>query len=791
MHRPRPHEDVGDLLSLPSAPDDLRASSVSSQSTSSDLSSSSSSSSFYSPSSFVPANLTDKVSSLFSLTAPLSASSSSSLSSASSRFTGSPSPVSDEAELLDGELDEIQHAGEWSAAELVLAGKLPSAALTTQQAQQAAATILSSSAAASLASSSATSNSSAAAAGAANTVLQAHNNDTLSALSTLPSAAFLPPAAATGNSQPATASVLPASINFSQPSHSAAHATQSSHAPQSLDDVVSSASSCSSNSSSSSSRAIDHTRITPAELHGRYTLIRYLGSGSYGHVHVARDGAGKEVAIKKIVNIFDNLTNAKRLLREIKILRMLQHVNVISLREILPPVDPQRFDDLLIVFEFVETDLQKLIHSDQPFSNDHVQYFLYQLLCGVKYIHSGHIIHRDLKPANILVNSDCSLKICDVGLARSTYDGRAVAAAAAQPPLPAQPTLTPTSSAASSTKPQLNKRASLSSSATVGLQPATALTRELTKHVVTRWYRAPELILLNDKYTTAIDMWSVGCILAELLSMQTQTYKHRMPLFPGRSVSKAHTGAVSTHTARELCDYRSTAALLRPSSLFVSPSACVRLQCFPFSADNPLAYTDQLDQLNVIFDVLGTPTDSDISKIENDKAKNYLRSQQKRPPINFAQRYPGADQRALHLLAQLLTFDPDKRLTAEQALAHPYLSELRVECEERVYEGSAVDFGFEDVKGVTKDDMRELIVSEILLDNPLMSRASFDKRSAASRTTSHASSSSSKSSSSSVTGGSKRQGSAGGAAGKRGRDESANVEGNEIAQGKASRRRKS
>ena len=540
MHRMRQSDD-GDLLALPSAPDDLRASSVSSQSTSSDLSSSSSSSSFYSPSSFVASNLSDKVSSLFSLTAPLSASSSSSLSSASSRFTGSPSPVSDEAELLDGEMDELQHGSEWAAAELVMAGKLPSAALTQQQAQQAAATILSSSSSSSLASS---------VAAAANNVAQLHHKDGLTSSSVFPSASLLP-ATATSSSQLAATSTSghPTTNHASQSTQAAghpqpsSHATHSSHAaPHSLDDVSSSASSCSSNSSSSSSRAIDHTRIIPAELHGRYTLVRYLGSGSYGHVHVARDSTGKEVAIKKIVNIFDNLTNAKRLLREIKILRMLQHVNVISLREILPPVDPQRFDDLLIVFEFVETDLQKLIHSDQPFSNDHVQYFLYQLLCGVKYIHSGHIIHRDLKPANVLVNSDCSLKICDFGLARSTYDGRAAAAAAAaaQPPLPAQPTLTPTSSAVSSTKPQLNKRASLSSSATVGLQPATALTRELTKHVVTRWYRAPELILLNDKYTTAIDMWSVGCILAELLSMQTQTYKHRMPLFPGRSVSTQH-----------------------------------------------------------------------------------------------------------------------------------------------------------------------------------------------------------------------------------------------------------
>jgi len=221
-------------------------------------------------------------------------------------------------------------------------------------------------------------------------------------------------------------------------------------------------------------------------------------------------------------------------------------------------------------------------------------------------------------------------------------------------------------------------------------------------------------------------------------------------------------------------------------------SVHLSFQCFPFSADNPLAYTDQLDQLNVIFDVLGTPTDSDISKIENDKAKNYLRSQQKRPPINFAQRYPGADPRALQLLAQLLTFDPDKRLTAEQALAHPYLSELRVECEERVYEGSVVDFGFEDVKGVTKDDMRELIISEIMLDNPTMQRASFNKPTHSHRTHGHHTQSGS---------GGARPSSGAAAGAKRGRDEAAGTEGGRrgstdegaagTAQGKSSRRRKS
>ena len=412
MHRMRQPDD-GDLLALPCAPDDLRSSSVNSQSTASELSSSSSSSSFYSPSSFVPTNLADKVSSLFSLTAPLSASSASSISSTSSRFPGSPSPVSSEAELLDAELDELQHGAEWSAADLVMAGKLPTGALTHQQAQQAAAAILSSTS--SLSSAAAASKLSAASASLASAAsLSSSNTVTHSRKDTFPSSSSSSSSLPAASQQSVHSTLPPSSQHLhSTAHHPSSHATQSSAAvPHTLDDPLSSASSCSS-ASSTSSRAIDHTRITTAELHGRYTLVRYLGSGSYGHVHVARDPTGKEVAIKKIVNIFDNLTNAKRLLREIKILRMLQHVNVISLREILPPVDPTRFDDLLIVFEFVETDLQKLIHSDQPFSNDHVQYFLYQLLCGVKYIHSGHIIHRDLKPANVLVNSDCSLKICE------------------------------------------------------------------------------------------------------------------------------------------------------------------------------------------------------------------------------------------------------------------------------------------------------------------------------------------------------------------------------------------
>ena len=108
-----------------------------------------------------------------------------------------------------------------------------------------------------------------------------------------------------------------------------------------------------------------------------------------------------------------------RTYRELKIQRLLDHENILSIKRILNPKDRASFNEIYVVTELMETDLSQIIKSNQPLSDDHIQFFLYQILRGLKYIHSAGIYHRDLKPRNLLVNSNCDLKICDFGLARA------------------------------------------------------------------------------------------------------------------------------------------------------------------------------------------------------------------------------------------------------------------------------------------------------------------------------------------------------------------------------------
>lgn len=210
------------------------------------------------------------------------------------------------------------------------------------------------------------------------------------------------------------------------------------------------------------------------EIDTKYVPIKPIGRGAYGIVcsSINRE-TNEKVAIKKITNVFENRIDALRTLRELKLLRHIRHDNVIALKDVMMPIHRTSFKDVYLVYELMDTDLHQIIKSSQPISDDHCKYFLFQLLRGLKYLHSANILHRDLKPGNLLVNANCDLKICDFGLAR-TSEGNG---------------------------------------------------QFMTEYVVTRWYRAPELLLCCDNYGISIDVWSVGCIFAEILG--------RKPIFPG------------------------------------------------------------------------------------------------------------------------------------------------------------------------------------------------------------------------------------------------------------------
>jgi mitogen-activated protein kinase 1/3 len=125
------------------------------------------------------------------------------------------------------------------------------------------------------------------------------------------------------------------------------------------------------------------------------------------------------VAIKRMDNIFDDETDCKRILREITLLRQLKHPCVVEVIDVCQPKDQKNFTSLYIVLEYADSDLKKILKSSLNLDFLHIQTIVYNLLCAIKYLHESKVLHRDIKPANILVNEDCSVKLCDYGLARS------------------------------------------------------------------------------------------------------------------------------------------------------------------------------------------------------------------------------------------------------------------------------------------------------------------------------------------------------------------------------------
>jgi len=358
-----------------------------------------------------------------------------------------------------------------------------------------------------------------------------------------------------------------------------------------------------------------------------YRLRRELGRGGYGQVCEAESTTtGQRVAIKRFERIFRDALDAKRVLREISILPQLPSRYVAQLIDLLP-LSPAT-EDLYAVLQLAESDLRKVLRSDVVLDPAHVQVLLYKTLCGLKFIHSAGVIHRDLKPANILVNSDCSVLICDFGLARDSVF-----------PQQSLPTL--------------------------------------TKHVATRWYRAPEVILLEDNYSTPVDIWSLGCVFGELLGKLAGS-RHQGPLFPGRS-------------------------------------------CYPMSPARrlgllPAEVLEAEDQLAVTFQVLGSP--ASLEFLSSAEKRQYVSNFAVKSKADFTHWYPTASPQAVDLLESMLQFDPANRITVENALTHAYFQSIRTPTfEETAF--CPVRLPFDSSQELSIPTLRQLLVKEVERYHPV------------------------------------------------------------------------
>jgi len=354
-------------------------------------------------------------------------------------------------------------------------------------------------------------------------------------------------------------------------------------------------------------------------LPDRYRVEKSLGEGSYGTVVKAFDTVlNKHVAVKKIPALFEkDLEYQKRILREVIITKHLRgHDNIVHLKDLPPPVSMKEFQDVYIVLELMGWNLNNLIRSDQEFTEENVQYFIYQILRGLKYIHTAGIVHRDIKPSNILLNSDMDIKICDFGLARVI---------------------------------QFEDEAD---------------DEKRTMYVVSRWYRAPELLLMYEKSSFEVDVWSVGCIFAEMLMPKGQ----RVPLLKGR---------------------------------------------------------DYLHQLELTMQLVGSQKDEDLVGCR--KGVDFVkRRYSNTPKKSLRTLLPHASADAINLLEGMLQFNPHKRISVDEALKHPFLKacydgeepscdRLHMWYDENLMSGNAKRLMYEEIVG-SYHEFQTLAAEELLED---------------------------------------------------------------------------
>ena len=293
----------------------------------------------------------------------------------------------------------------------------------------------------------------------------------------------------------------------------------------------------------------------------KYQKLSKIGEGTYGVVYKAKDlQSNGLVALNKIRLKPEEEGIPSTAIREISLLKELYQLNIVNLLDVI-----HTSKKLTLVFEYCDSDLKKIMDGlkGEKLPIDTVKLYLYEMLKGINYIHKHKILHRDLKPQNLLINTNGVLKICDFGLAR----GFGV-------PI-----------------------------------------RIYTNEVVTLWYRAPDILLGSKMYDTSVDIWSIGCIFAEMIL--------GIPMFLGKNEN---------------------------------------------------------EQLDRIFNLLGTPNDNEYPWLkESPEWNGYINSEtfKKYEKQDIRKIYPNInDNDSYDLLEKMIVFDPDKRISAEEALKHPYFNSI-------------------------------------------------------------------------------------------------------------------